>query len=147
MNKEADFAEPCLSEHWSQHGGRQDKHYSLFQIGFHALFRFTPLVDQSANLKNHLRQRAGMKDAAAHDEPCVAIHTRTGQGATWDDPVRHGTSEDLHRFYDCAVKIQTGMKQRFQMTAVPSARIAADNNAAKEKIATTEPRWNCKSGY
>jgi hypothetical protein len=133
MNKEADLAEPCLSEYWNRYGGRQDKYHSLFQIGFQALFRFTPFVDKSAN---HLLQRAGMNDAA--NDPYVAIHFRTGQGGTWDDPVRHGTSEDLHRFYDCAVKIQTGMKQRYQMTTLPNIYIAADNNTAKEKIMS----WN-----
>lgn len=131
MTDEAQLAESCMNDYWKQFGGRQDDR-SLFHIGFWALFRFTPLVDQSAN---QLRQRAGMKGS---NDPYVAVHIRTGQGATWEDPVRHGTTQDLHSFYQCALKIQTGLKQRYQTTTMPSIYSAADNNTAKELIQS----WN-----
>ena len=120
----------CLTAYWNRFGGRQDDR-PLFHIGFWTLLRFTPIVHDRAD---YLRQAAGL-DA---DQPYVGVHIRTGKGSTWDDPVRHGTNEDLRHFYECAVKLQTGMKKILNAAAVPNMYIAADNGAAKEQIQS----WN-----
>jgi len=126
--------ELCMKEYWDRFGGRQTD-LPLFHVGFSALFRFTGVVHERAE---YLRRAAGMVDG-----PYVGVHVRTGQGSTFNDPVRHGSSEDIRRFYECAVKLQNGMKQRYQSTIAPSIYIAADNNAVKKQIHT----WNSDAKF
>lgn len=116
----------CMTEYWNRFGGRQDDR-PLFHVGFWTLFRFTRKVPERADF---LREAAGMQK----NSPYIAVHIRTGKGATWDDPVRHGSLDDLHQFYDCAVKIQKGMKQRFPSEELLDTYIASDNNDVKKQI-------------
>lgn len=125
----------CFTEYWNRFGGRQKNDYSLFYIGFWTLFRFSKLVEDRAD---HLRQSAGM----AKDAPYVGVHIRTGKGANWEDPIRHGSNEDIRKFGDCAAKLQTGMKERYasssssKTTTLPEIYVAADNSDAKQQLSS-----------
>ena len=45
-------------------------------------------------------------------QPYIAVHIRTGIGSTWNDPMRHGSNEDLAKFYQCAKRLQKGIQDR-----------------------------------
>ena len=107
-----------------------DNRRSLFHIGFWTLFRFTNLVKEQAG---DLRQMAGLRPA----QPYIAMHVRTGQGETWDDPPRHKDDSDLKMFLECSLKLQRRVQQHCG-TPAPLIYIAADNTFVKKRI----QRWD-----
>eukprot|EP00527_Entomoneis_sp_CCMP2396_P004641 CAMPEP_0198153166 /NCGR_PEP_ID=MMETSP1443-20131203/62952_1 /TAXON_ID=186043 /ORGANISM="Entomoneis sp., Strain CCMP2396" /LENGTH=398 /DNA_ID=CAMNT_0043819409 /DNA_START=186 /DNA_END=1382 /DNA_ORIENTATION=- len=127
----------CFKQYCGPFGGCSDDDRSLFHLGFWTLFRFTPGLVNQANL---LRRAAGLVDGQAY----ISMHVRTGQGETWDDPLRHNGDENLNRFYQCGCKLQQAMqKYCTNISYKPSVYIAADNNYAKSRI----QRWDSSDTF
>jgi hypothetical protein len=154
----------CLRDYWEQHGGL-DNSTRLYQTAFWALFEWSPaIVQHTADLKRRsslstsastttlnstsASTRDGSSLATVVDpvRPYIALHVRTGQGASWVDPVRHAGEEDWRRFYQCARTIQQGIRDLCPPTARPSPSqqqqhqslldiyVASDNSDAKETL-------------
>ena len=123
----------CFEKYWNKHGGRIDG-VPLSNIGFWTLFQFTNRVQEEA--QNLLRQSRIM--SRYHDHSVVtktikpmymAMHVRTGQGKTWDDPERHAGIQTLERFDECAVRLQTAVMNK--CATQPDIYVASDNGQAK----------------
>ena len=105
-------------------------HRSLFHIGFWALFQWPPHVNE------HMRQlkaSAGMDNETIR--PYIAMHVRTGQAETWEDPLRHAGDDNLRLFHTCARRLQHHLQQHCggDQATIP-VYIASDNNYAKVRI-------------
>ena len=122
----------CLQNYWKEHGGRTDN-APLPNTGFLTLFQFTQRVQEQAH--NLLRQsrilnRRRQSTATATTMPMyIAMHVRTGQGKTWDDPDRHAGLSDLERFDACAVRVQTAIGQKCATQL--DVYVASDKSQAK----------------
>jgi hypothetical protein len=151
----------CLRKYWKQHGGLDDS-TRLYQTAFWTLFEWSPaIVQRTAELKRN----AGLSTSALATpsasastgdgsslatvadpvRPYIALHVRTGKGASWVDPARHAGEEDWRRFYQCARTIQQGIRDMCPPTAIPSPSqqqqqslldiyVASDNSDAKETL-------------
>jgi hypothetical protein len=151
----------CLREYWQRHGGLDDATH-LYKAAFETLFHWSP-----ANLERatKLKRRAGLTTsivtatqetlgdstaAVAAVRPYIAVHIRTGKGASWGDPIRHAGREDLRRFYQCARTIQQGVhdvcpppssqQQQQQHQSLLDVDVASDNNVAKKTL----QQWDVK---
>jgi hypothetical protein len=143
----------CLRKYWDEHGGL-DNSTQLYQTAFWTLFEWSPtIVQHTADLK----RRAGLStlssttaestgdgslSTVAPVRPYIAMHVRTGVGASWVDPPRHAREEDWRRFYQCARTIQQGIRDLCPPTVIPSSGqqslldiyVASDNALAKETL-------------
>lgn len=158
----------CLQNLWKEepphlHYPHYEQENYLFRTGFWSLFTFSHKVharkrqmQQKANLlltkdsldgtspppRNNVSSLAFAGQTTL--QPYVAIHIRTGIGTSWEDPLRHGTSDDYLQFYQCAKKLQQRIYERQSTTqeilkepGPPSLMpiyVAADNNIAKEAL-------------
>jgi hypothetical protein len=150
----------CLREYWKQHGGLDDSTL-LYQTAFWTLFQWSPAIVQHAT---DLKRRAGLTTTSTSTSttthvatdgtrspvrPYIALHVRTGKGASWVDPKRHAGEEDLRRFYQCARTIQQGIRdlcpplsplasqeheQQQQQQPLLDVYVASDNTATKETL-------------
>jgi hypothetical protein len=152
----------CLRDYWDKHGGL-DNSTQLYQTAFWTLFEWSPtIVQHTADLKRRsalttltsmsttTSESTGDGDLAtlAPVRPYIAMHVRTGVGASWVDPARHAGEEDWRRFYQCARTIQQGIHELCPPTAIPSSRqhqpqhqqslldiyVASDNSKTKEML-------------
>jgi hypothetical protein len=112
----------CLRKYWDEHGGL-DNSTQLYQTAFWTLFEWSPtIVQHTADLKHRAslstststNSPESMNDGSlatnvAPVRPYIAMHVRTGMGASWVDPARHAGEEDWRRFYQCARSIQQGI--------------------------------------
>jgi hypothetical protein len=151
----------CLRDYWDEHGGL-DSSTRLYQTAFWTLFEWSPtIVQHTADLK----RRSGLSTSTTTKtsestgdgslaidtpvRPYIAMHVRTGVGASWVDPARHAGEEDWRRFYQCARTIQQGIHELCPpRTAIPSSRqqqpqqqqslldiyVASDNSKTKETL-------------
>lgn len=93
-------------------------------------------------------------------QPYMAVHIRTGIGSGWNDPLRHGSEEDLRKFYQCAKRLQQGIFDRqrqhnCQNNAVYDYQkqlpllpifVAADNKIGKQTLAQLDKAASAASG-
>jgi len=119
---------PCFQTYC---GGCQGEQRSLFHMGFWTLFRFTHRLQQQSE---QLRQLAGISSRL----PYISIHIRTGQGETFDDPLRHNGDAELQKFRQCAIRLQRAMRQKCKLFSAPPVYVAADNNYVKSRL----QRWD-----
>jgi hypothetical protein len=150
----------CLRDYWDKHGGL-DNSTQLYQTAFWTLFEWSPTIVQHTD---DLKRRTGLSTLTSTTtskstddgslatvdpvRPYVAMHVRTGVGASWVDPARHAGEEDWRRFYQCARTIQQGIHDKCPPTARPSSRqqqpqhqqslldiyVASDSSDAKERL-------------
>jgi hypothetical protein len=137
----------CLRDYWDQHGGLDDSTH-LYQTAFWTLFEWSPaIVQHTADLK----RRAGLSTSALTTtptsaststgdgnslaavvdslKPYIALHVRTGKGASWVDPVRHAGMDDWKRFYQCARTIQQGIRD----LCPPTARLSSSSSLSPQQ--------------
>lgn len=118
----------CFRDFCARNGGCSDTR-PLFHIGFWTLFRFTKQLQNEAN---EMRKIAGIGNNKKSFY--ISMHVRTGQGETWDDPLRHSGESALKSFHECAVRLQTALKQHCNLLRQPLVYVASDNNYAKVRI-------------
>eukprot|EP00977_Amphora_coffeiformis_P000032 scaffold5_cov169-Amphora_coffeaeformis.AAC.32 len=117
----------CFRKYWNEHGGRTDN-VPLSHTGFWTLFQFTNRVQEET--QNLLRQSRIISRHRDQVTPMyMAVHVRTGQGKTWDDPDRHAGIPSLERFDACAVRLQTAVMHK--CATLPDIYVASDNAQAK----------------
>lgn len=119
----------CLQEYWQTTlGDKVEKDTRpLSHIGFWTLFRFSPRVQEQARQILH---KSGLLVTTETATVYIAMHVRTGQGKTWDDPDRHAGIENLDLFDQCAVRLRAAVMDRCHGGHVP-IYVAADNADAK----------------
>jgi hypothetical protein len=135
----------CLRDYWEQHGGLDDS-TQLYQTAFRTLFKWSPaIVQHTADLKRRASLSTltlpaplastgdGSLAAVAQVRPYIALHVRTGVGASWVDPVRHAEEEDLRRFYQCARTIQQGIRDLCPPTARPSSSSSSSSASRQQQ--------------
>ena len=126
----------CLQDYWNQQGGRNDSR-PLSNVGFFTLFQFTERVDAlalSLLRSSKVIDESMEKKEISATKKFLALHIRTGQGKTWDDPERHSGIQNLQRFDECAVRLQEAVQKRCGWS--PDVYIASDNDEAKDFFLT-----------
>jgi hypothetical protein len=126
----------CLQDYWKEAGGGPPPtdNRSLAHIGFWTLFRFTARVEEQARI---LLRQVGLVAAASSPHPFyLAVHIRTGQGQTWQDPARHDGVENMEAFYQCTRRLQDAVQKRCTLASRPPVYVAADTVDAKEFFQT-----------
>ncbi|KAL7558227.1 hypothetical protein ACA910_016107 [Epithemia clementina (nom. ined.)] len=143
----------CFRQYCQRFGGScPQEQRSLFHIGFWSLFRFTEQVKAQAD---RLRRLAGLSSDNS-SRPYIAMHIRTGQGETWDDPPRHNGDANLKQFFDCAMALQHSLQMRCSnhnhnhntsppAPTPPLIYVAADNVYAKKRIQSWEDDSTAKT--
>ena len=116
--------EPCILDLWPE----RDPNVELTM--FWTLFRFSAYIREHADL---------LRGPIQTRNYYVAAHIRTGNGATWDDPLRHSTTEEWDTFAFCIKVIQDAMEERCGSGYRPLAYLASDNQEAKDYVQSKLP--------
>lgn len=153
---------PCLEEAHIE----IPKKIELFHDVFHTVFRFSNRVraeadrlrgeravlpataaDKEGESSTRLRSLLKKEDNQENQQDervlnpawYVGVHIRTGQGATWNDPLRHNTKEDWQKFAKCAAVVTQHMAAQCPQVPSPMSYVASDNDDAKEYMRQQNP--------
>ena len=111
--------EACVQDFFGQEPIDLLMYHSLFWT----LFKFTDRTREAA--------RQVLSKSSVDPNYFVAVHIRAGgKGTTFDDPTRHGTTEDWQSFSKCTALVQTELERK--CGSRPGAYVASDSEEAKE---------------